>query len=114
MKYTRICKICNKEFQTNQYNQIACSPQCRAKNKYLTAKELNKLRYYSKPNKARSLCFSCSRAYAKPFEKGGCDKVLNGTKIYNKAHWVFKEPDRKGYWVLVVDDCDYFKPERSN
>lgn len=51
------------------------------------------------------------RAWAKPFEEGGCDKVLHGTPVYNRAIEVLKEPNRKNndsYMVKVVLDCDYF------
>ena len=69
------------------------------------------------PPKTRSLCFSCKRAYAKPFEEGGCEKFLYGEPVYKRAVEIIKEPDRKkqrSYTVLVVQECDYYECDYLN
>lgn len=122
MKYTRICKICDNEFQTDHPTKLTCSTECSTRNKLNSSKAAEKRRNQrklkrSKPNpaKTQSLCLSCSRAYAKPFCEGGCDKVLYGTKVYKKAHWIFKEPKKRApYWVLVVEECELYEPDYLN
>ena len=113
MLYNRTCRICGKEFGTNVNNKITCSPECSQENQ----RRLHRKKYLrNNPGKGtgsrtQSLCFSCKRAWAKPFEEGGCDKVLYGTPVYNRAIEVLKEPNRKNndsYMVKVVLDCDYF------
>lgn len=112
MLYARKCKICGKEFSTNNANKYTCSEDCSKENR----KRTDRLKYLrNNPGKGagsrtQSLCFSCKRAYAKPYEAGGCDKILYGTKVYKKAHWAFKEPNKKdAYWVLVVEKCDLYE-----
>lgn len=114
MKYTRICKICGTEFSTNHPAKLTCSPDCSYQNSQNASKAAEERRNQRKrkpnPLKTQSLCLSCRRAYAKPFSAGGCDKILYGTKVYKKAHWALKEPNKKdAYWVLVVEKCDLYE-----
>lgn len=119
MKYTRICKICGAEFSTNHPAKLTCSPDCSYQNSQNASKAAEKRRNQrklkrSKPNpfKTQSLCLGCKRAYAKPFEVGGCNKILYGTPVYKKARWVLKEPQRVDpYRVLIVEECDLYEPD---
>lgn len=114
MKYKRNCRICGQTFITDSTNKITCSDACSAENK----RRLHQIKYLrnnpdkGKGNKTQSLCLGCKRAYAKPFDAGGCDKILYGTPVYEKAQWVLKEQQKRDpYWVLVVEECDLYKSD---
>jgi len=116
MLYNRTCRICGKEFETNINNKITCSPECSQENQ----RRLHRKKYLrNNPEKGtgsrtQSLCFSCKRAWAKPFSEGGCDKVLYGTPVYNRAIELLKEQTGKSpYTIQIILDCDYFKPDYS-
>ena len=89
-----ICKACGKVFYRRSPTN-ACSRNCSA-----TLRE----------GRFGSLCMTCGRGYARPFDSGGCEKILNGKQVYDEY------VDRKapnGVTIRRVTKCQLWIPERK-
>lgn len=101
---TRTCAICDKEF-TDTTQKKTCSLSCQEE--YVSkAKEAHRQKNLERIDE--SLCFSCARAYSKPFEAGGCEKFFSNVVCYNRADYWCYENQGKTLVCISVTDCDLY------
>ena len=100
---TRTCVVCGEKF-TSTTQERAC-PSCREEHKRQTT-EKQRQKWLNQHDEC--LCFSCARAYAKPYKSGGCERFFSNVVCYNRADYWSYENQGRLYVCISVTDCDLY------